>query len=187
MQTSARTNRILAVSFILAALLIVFVWVPLDTDSGLVEKVRSRVIVGDALAPTLAAAVIGMGGLMVLFQQPEPYPVFVSAANIRFLLVLLLVFALSFALMRWSGPALVALSNLLTGGEGTYRALRDTAPWKHVGFVAGNTFLVFGMIAAVEGRVTRRSVLIAILASLGLIALYDLPFDNLLLPPNGDV
>lgn len=187
MQTSARTNRLLALACIAAALLIAFVWVPFDTDSGLIEKVRRRVIVGDALAPTMAAAVIGLGGLLVLLQRPETYPFGVSLANLGFLAALLLSFMLCFALMRWAGPAVVALANLFSVEDMTYRALRDTAPWKHVGFVLGNSALITAMIAAVEGRPSRRALLIGILASLGLIALYDLPFDDLLLPPNGDV
>ena len=85
--------------------------------------------------------------------------------------------------MRWLGPLAVELF----GAEGSYRALRDTAPWKHLGFVAGGTLLVAGLMALVEGRLTMRGVVIGLLATFALILLYDLPFDDLLLPPNGDV
>jgi len=83
----------------------------------------------------------------------------------------------------WLGPAAVwALTE-----DGAYRNLRDTAPWKYVGYVAGGTLLVAGLMALVEGNVTWRGVMIGLLATLALIAVYDLPFEDLLLPPNGDV
>jgi len=39
----------------------------------------------------------------------------------------------------------------------------------------------------VEGRLSVVSVGVAILATIILIIIYDFPFDDLLLPPNGDV
>jgi len=38
-----------------------------------------------------------------------------------------------------------------------------------------------------EGRMRWRTLIISILAVLFLIIVYDLPFENLLLPPNGDL
>ncbi len=83
--------------------------------------------------------------------------------------------------MRFAGPLAAAFT------ESGYRPLRDTIPWKYIGFIAGGTCLVAGLKALVEGRVTMRGVVIGLAACLVLIALYDLPFDDLLLPPNGDV
>ena len=84
--------------------------------------------------------------------------------------------------MRWAGPA---LAGLLTD-EG-YRPLRDTAPWKYLGFLVGGSGMIAAMISLVEGRISRRAVLIGLVAAVALILVYDLPFDDLLLPPNGDV
>ena len=49
------------------------------------------------------------------------------------------------------------------------------------------TGLVAGLIALIEGRLRPRTLLIGALAALALIVLYDLPFEDLQLPPNGDV
>ena len=48
---------------LLAGCLILLVWIPLDVETGLIEKVRSQVTIGDAMAPSLAAAVLILGGL----------------------------------------------------------------------------------------------------------------------------
>lgn len=183
----SRTNLYLGTFCIVAALLLVLVWVPQDTGTGLLEKVRRQVTIGDALAPTLAAAVILIGGVLVFFQKLEPYPDGVTFGNLRFLGLLLATLALSFALMRWSGPVAVATANILLSEDMNYRALRDTAPWKYIGFVLGGGFLVTALISAVEGRVSYRAVMFAMITVWSLIAIFDLPFSDLLLPPNGDV
>ena len=43
---------------LIAGCLILFVWIPLDVETGLIEKVRSQVAIGDALAPSLAASIL---------------------------------------------------------------------------------------------------------------------------------
>ena len=65
--------------------------------------------------------------------------------------------------------------------------MRDTAPWKYIGFILGGVVLIAGLIALVEGRVSLRGVVLGLMATFALIVVYDLPFDDLLLPPNGDV
>ncbi len=185
LKDAARGTLILSLGLLAFALVIAFVWVPLDTDTGLIEKVRRRVTVGDSLAPTLAAAFIGLGALMMVFERGEAE--ILTWANLRFIAMLLGAFAVAFGLMRWTGPAAVLLVNGITGQELEYRLLRDTAPWKYLGFLVGNTLLIGALISAVQGRVTGRAVLIAVLATVALIVLYDVPFDDLLLPPNGDV
>ena len=47
--------------------------------------------------------------------------------------------------------------------------------------------IVTGIIAVLERRLSRRGVITGICAVLVLIAVFDLPFDDLMLPPNGDV
>ncbi len=46
--------------------------------------------------------------------------------------------------------------------------------------------MVFGLISLVEHRLSWRRAGAALLAVAALIVVYDLPFDDLLLPPNGD-
>ena len=47
--------------------------------------------------------------------------------------------------------------------------------------------MIFCMISFVEQRITWRALWVALAAVIGIIVLYDLPFDDVLLPPNGDV
>jgi len=86
--------------------------------------------------------------------------------------------------MRYVGPLLL---NLFEGDSAEYRLLRDTVPWKYLGFIAGGVWLIVSLIAFNERKIRWQHFLIALAAVLVLIAFYDLPFDDLLLPPNGDV
>ncbi len=182
MRSHDRANLILGMATVTLAMLIAFVWVPADVATGMIEKVRRQVTIGDALAPTLAAGFIGLGGLLVvMFERPENARG-ITGRNVRFLLVFLIVIALCFAIMRWLGPALTALIT-----QEPYRLLRDEPPWKYLGFLVGGAGLIAALISFVEGRITRRALLVGLATAIGLIVIYDLPFDNLLLPPNGDV
>ncbi|MDF0600248.1 hypothetical protein P1J78_05860 [Psychromarinibacter sp. C21-152] len=176
----------LALVCIALALLAVFAWIPADTGTGIVVRARRQVTIGDALAPTIAAGFILVGALMTLFgRQVDGGGL--SGRNLAFLGLLLAVFAVSFALMRWTGPVVVALTNMATEQELSYRTLRDTVPWKYLGFVLGGALLIAALTAAVEGRIRIRTIVVALVAVVVLAAIYDLPFDDLLLPPNGDV
>lgn len=184
MTSPSRSNLILGLVFVVFAALVAFVWVPLDVETGLVEKVRRRITIGDSLAPTVAAFFIGIGGaLLVLFERRAPDQTSLRVANLIFLGRLLATLIIGFVIMRYAGPLAVALF----GGETEYRLLRDTAPWKYIGYFIGGVFIVTGLITQAEGRMTARGILLGVLIVLALIAIYDLPFDDLLLPPNGDV
>ena len=178
----------LGVFFLTCSILLVFVWVPLDVDSGYIEKVRRQVSIGDALAPTVAGAFLFIGGLgLLLFgghvgETDEP----TDFIAIRFAALLFAIYFASFLLMLVVGPAAVAVLNLMTGSEQEYRLLRDTVPWKYLGFATGGTLAVSTAISLLEGRFSLRAVLIGLVAVTAMIAIYDLPFDDLLLPPNGD-
>ena len=137
--------------------------------------------------PCLALAFQAMetrgGTLEVLMTMPMRSSQLVWGKFLSAWTLLLVCLLASFANMRWAGPMAVAL---FADGSG-YRALRDTAPWKLIGFITGGTFLVVSLMTLVDGRPTWRGVLIGLAAVLAMIAIYDLPFDDLLLPPNGDV
>ena len=175
---TSRANLYLGLVSLVLALVVIFLWIPLDTDTGLIEKVRRRVTIGDALAPTIAACfVVVGGGLLVLAERNAADQPGLTSGNLRHVLWVLGLVALALLLMRWAGPLLME----------DYRLLRATTPWKWVGFVLGGTILVTGLISAIERRLSLRALLIGVAATGVLIVLFDLPFDDLLLPPNGDV
>ena len=184
MSSHSRSNLITGLIFLAFAAFVAFVWVPLDVETGLVEKVRRRIMIGDALAPTVAAFFIGLGGLvLVLFERKAPDQASVNLANVLFVGLQIFILVVGFLIMLYAGPLAVALF----GGDTEYRLLRDTAPWKYVGYFLGGVFIVAGLISQSEGRLSLRAVAIAIGVVIALIVIYDLPFDDLLLPPNGDV
>lgn len=176
----------LALFLVALGLFVVFVWVPLDVDTGLVEVRRRRARIGDALAPTVAGAALILSGLLLWLETRRshggdaPHP---TLANLGFVVGLTLLFAGAFAVMRWTGPAAVAL---FADGDASYRALRDSAPWKFLGYVAGGTLIVGALISYARGRISPDAFALGLCAAAALAALYDLPFEDLLLPPNGD-
>lgn len=183
-----RTNLVIGLTFVIAALLLAFVWIPIDVETAYFEKERRQIVIGDSLAPTLAASFILFGGLLILiFERNKQSEGSLDLANLRFAASLLAIVFVSFSLMRWSGPALIWFVNLFASEELTYRLLRDTIPWKYVGFFLGGGFLIAALISLVAGKITWRALIIAILAIIAMILIYDVPFEDLLLPPNGDV
>ena len=181
-------NRILGGCVIILALLAIFVWIPNDTATGLIFKQRGRLSIGDAMAPTLAFGLIGLAGILIALEKRKGLPAaHIVRANIQFLAILIGVFLLSIALMRWSGPVAVLGAKAFGLTSQDYRDLRDTVPWKYVGFVIGGTTLVATLMTLMEGRFTWRAIWIGLLAVAGLIVVFDLPFPDLLLPPNGDL
>ena len=179
MESSSQKDKLLAIFFILTALLIIFIWVPMDTGTALVEKVRRKYTIGDALAPTVAGVILLMGGLM-LWLRPSSDPS-ITRQHVIWMACLLGVFTLSLLLMRYAGPAVT----MLLGAE--YRPLRATPPWHYIGFLVGGTILIGGLTGLVERRLSANHFIIGFIATLVVALLYDLPFDDLILPPNGDV
>jgi len=174
-----------------------FIWIPLDVETGIIEKVRRQVTLGDAFAPTVAAIIIGLGGVLLLLERApnetsqtdnksnqNTLSPLLSKADLLHAAVVLLVLSVSILLMRYVGPFILSL---VEGDAAEYRLLRDTAPWKYLGFMAGGLWLIVSLIALAERRVRWQHFAIALLAVIVLISFYDLPFDDLLLPPNGDV
>jgi len=188
MKKPVRANLYLGLVCVLFAVLTLTVWIPLDVKSGILEKVRGRMSIGDALAPTVAASFILLGGfLLVLFERKASDQPALTLKPTLFIGRLVLLFAVAILLMRLLGPWMVAFTNLFAAEPQEYRLLRVYFPWKYIGFVSGGLLLVAGVIALVERRLTWRAVLTGVLVVMLMILFYDLPFDDLLLPPNGDV
>lgn len=183
MLKSLSSDRWLGLFFITFSLALIFIWIPLDVETGYLEKVRRSVILGDSLAPTVAGLIMLLGGLMLLFKPSGESEVGLSRQNLVWLFLLLLLIVLSMVLMRYAGPVIAVLLNVEEG----YRPLRDTLPWKYIGFLLGGTFLTFSLMTLVDRHFSWLRLVIALIATLLIAMFYDLPFDNLLLPPNGDV
>jgi len=188
MATQSRSNLYLGLFCVAIALVLIFIWIPLDTKTGIVEKVRGRFVIGDALAPTVAAGFVLVGGLLLLvFERNAASQTALSARQVKFIASLSALIIVSFGVMRFAGPAFVEFSNLFRDEPLEYRLLRATSGWKHIGYVLGGVLMVSGIIAIVERQMSRRAVLMGLVAVFIFIAVFDLPFDDLLLPPNGDV
>ena len=149
----------------LAVLALVF-WVPQDTVSGYLVSKRGRV----------------SGGLILLEARKREADIHPNGRSLGFLLVILVICLMAFGAMIWTGPLAVTL----LGVDDSYRNLRDTAPWKYLGFSLGGVGLVAALISLVEHRVTLRAALLGVAGVGALIGVFDLAFDDLLLPPNGD-
>lgn len=182
----------LAIFFSLASLLTLFVWIPLDIETGVIETFRRRVTIGDAMAPTIMAVAIlvvsVVMGILAVFQPAE------NSSDVKedldkqsfvFLARLVIVVSIGLVLMVYLGPMVVDLINTLGGEIGSYRNLRATYPYKLIGYVFGGFVLIFGIISVVENRFSMNGALVSIIAVVVITMLYEVPFDNLLLPPNG--
>lgn len=173
------------------ALLSLFVWVPFDSDTPPIYTFRRQTYIGDAMLPMVAAAGIVICAavhLLMSFRRPpsaEEAPPFDGMTGILFVSLFAIV-ASALAVMFWAGPA--ALAAFGPSGEEpvTYRQMRGAAPWKYIGFILGGFILVFGITSLIEGRMSWTRALYALLAVVVLILIFDIPFDTLLLPPNGD-
>ncbi len=173
-----------------AALAALVLWIPNDTETGLVETFRRSTVIGDALAPSAVAILLAALGLWMAaagrLGRAAPIAPGIDRASLDFLGRLAAVLAAGFALLAWTGPAAVGAVNALGGEIGSYRMLLDTPPYKYLGFLLGGFVLAFGSMVVVAGRPRRRDAVAAAAAVAALAALVDLPFEDLLLPPNGD-
>ena len=182
-----------ALFFIGASLVTLFVWIPADIETGVIETFRRRTTIGDAMAPTLAAAavlvislIMGIGAVLRARKNARPPESGPDRRGLAFLSLIGIPMVLGLVLMVYTGPLVVEAVNALGGEIGTYRQLKATFPYKYLGYLIGGFVMCFGVIRVVENKVTQSAVWVSGLAVLALILLYDLPFDNILLPPNGD-
>lgn len=195
-----RWNIAVGLLFSVFSCVCLFWWIPTDIESGLIEQDRYSVQIGDALLPTVTAlAILGLSLLLALqsFLKTQKGwkdridllkdEASLTAENAVNLLIMALILLCAVALMVWAGPLLVDALNALGVTDKSYRQLSDTAPYKYVGFALGGFVMVFGLIAWVQGQVHWRAGAVAIGMVFFLIVLYDVPFDSLLLPPNGSL
>ena len=164
------------------------VWVPNDIDSGFIEKVRRRYQIGDMLGPVTALLIMMAGGIW-LASSRQSEPVRGMGKTALMLLVYGGIVALCLLVMRWAGPVAVALAELVGVVEqGTgYRVLRDSLPWKFIGFLLGGGMLIAGLSSLADRQWSWQRLGLGIMIAFVLGAIFDLPFEDLILPPNGDV
>ncbi|GAA6208523.1 hypothetical protein NBRC116601_18160 [Cognatishimia sp. WU-CL00825] len=183
-QSKKRYDFFISLVGIVLALLTLFVWIPTDIDTGVIDVWRRSVRIGDAMLPTFAAVVIlGSSTVIGLRALHGRATGGARAMSLEFMAMVLAVFIVSIAVMWHAGPALVSL---WFSGDTSYRSLIDTVPWNFTGFVLGGALMIFGFIAIARHRVERRDLGIALVATIFIALLYAVPFDNLYLPPNGD-
>lgn len=181
-----RLNIYIGCGAVLLALVGLFLWVPQDTGTGLIIRVRRQVSIGDALAPTIAFALMAIGGALLLMEQRKRDSTEVTLAPFLHTSALVAVIGLGLLLMRHAGPTLLYLADWFGAEVSEYRLLRETFPWKYIGFFLGGVIMIGGMASLSAGRLRARTLLISCAVTIVLIALVDVPFDDLLLPPNGD-
>lgn len=186
----------IAIGLLFAALSLVTLlwWIPNDIETGVIYVERRDIEVGDAMAPTMAAIAVLVFSLALMLTSilggsksgvGEPM-IGVSKSNLANILVIALLLIVPLAMMVWAGPLLVQAMQSAGSDIKSYRLLSATVPYKYTGFAIGGFCLVTGLISWIEGRISWPAVATGICAVLALIAVYDIPFDTLLLPPNGE-
>lgn len=184
----SRANLWLGAVCVLAALLVGLLWIPLDTGTGMIERVRRQTATGDSLAPSVTAIIVATGGLsLCLVERRFRDQAAMTRKNLAFLAASTAVLAATLIPMRWTGPVVVSLFDGRPDSLDAYRPLPDTAPWKYIGYMVGGTILIAVPIALIERRSSPKAFAIAFLATVVLVLVHDFPFEDLLLPPNGDV
>ncbi|SCZ62179.1 hypothetical protein SAMN04488118_104346 [Epibacterium ulvae] len=187
-----KPDLVFAALCLIFALVCVLFWLPRDTETAMIEVFRRQISMGDAFVPIVAGTLMGicaaihlvMTALRKDLYDTESAPV--DSAAMAFLIQLTLVVALSLAVMFWAGPLAVELFVVSGSEDITYRQMRATYPYKLIGFVLGGFALVFGLSALIEGQIRASRAILALITVAILVAIFDLPLDSVLLPPNGD-
>ena len=180
-------NRLLGALFLLLALAGLVFWIPADIDTGLVENVRRRNVIGDSLAPSFAMILIGISALSLIRRSGDD-AVFTNQGKWhRPFLFFTIVFICVLLLMRYTGPLIIAIVNSFAESDLTYRNLRNIRPLKYVGYVAGGTLLLCSFSHFMDKSLNRKRALLFFGISIAIALFFDLPFEDILLPPNGDV
>jgi len=193
MLRSERWTFGLAIVFAICGALTLLFWIPNDIETGVIETFRRRTNIGDAMAPTLAAwAILLVSVFMGAFSylrarraegEPEDG---LDSRSYAFLLRIAIPIVVGLVLMLYTGPIVVDILNSFGAELGGYRQQKAEFPFKYLGFITGGLVIVFGLIAVVENKLSQSALWVSLISVAALILLYDLPFDNILLPPNGD-
>ena len=184
--TFYRTDRFLGLVLLAAALATLFLWIPLDTDTGMIEKARRRLVIGDAFATTIVAilAAIAAASLAITGKRSEHE---FKRDGLMPMLKIIGILVIILLVMRYAGPVAVSAFGALSGETLEYRPLRGTAPIKYIGYLLGGTGLIAALSGFMDGQFTKRRIALAFVITLALALFFDLPFEDILLPPNGDV
>ncbi|MDG2034578.1 MAG: hypothetical protein P8J29_11615 [Rhodospirillales bacterium] len=182
----------LGLLFVVLSTITLVIWIPNDIEGGLIETFRTQKSIGDALGPTVVAVCALIASLLMAvtsffsrakIPSDRPTP---DLQSLSFEMRVAAVLIVPLVVMAYSGPLTVDAMNAMGYEIGSYRELRDTLPYKYIGFLVGGFMMIFGLIGVIENRLSTSASIVALAAVIVLIALYDVPFDNLLLPPNGD-
>lgn len=183
----------IAAVFLVMALITVLIWVPFDSETAMIETHRRQTSMGDAFLPIVAGwlivicATVQLLISMKLSNEADTEGPVIDGNAMAFLLQLSGITVASLLVMYWAGPLAVSLFVHSDGSEAlTYRQMRSTYPFKLLGFVLGGFGLVFFTTSLIEGRFKVARVISSALVVAVLVAVFDLPLDNVLLPPNGD-
>lgn len=180
---------VIAAMFLGFGLLAALVWIPLDSETAMIETHRRQTSMGDAFVPIVTAALIAVCAalhLLVNLRRTDTSdterPV-IDGQAMAFLVQLTAITAVCLAVIFWAGPLAVSL---FAEDGATYREMRGTYPYKLMGFALGGTALVLLTTTLIEGRFKPVRLISSFLVVVVLIIIFDLPFDTVLLPPNGD-
>ena len=192
--TREHWNAILGLGCMAFALVTLLLWIPSGVETGVIEEVRRQTVIGDTMAPAvwsiglgLLGALLAASSLMKLREGSAGAPTGGPTwANMRYLALLLVIVLGALVLMMVAGPAVVKVAQALGSEVDNYRAMRATRPWKYIGYLAGGFVMIFGLMTTIARQLSWRLALIAAAAVVVMALAYDLPFKNLLLPPNGD-
>ncbi len=153
-----------------------------------VEFKRGRAFIGDAYFPRLIAIALILFGLCLAASSLRrrqdalrPSGLFAPAS---FLALGLLGLALGAA---WVVTYLIVPTIVEVLISTDPRALYLQTPWRQLPFVLGAFFVPLILISAAERKVRIRTLIISLLFPAILGAIYTVPFDDLFLPPVGDL
>ncbi|MGC6536945.1 MAG: hypothetical protein ACON44_06280 [Candidatus Puniceispirillaceae bacterium] len=178
---------ILGVAILAFALVTLFVWIPFDIDTGLVEKVRRRNVIGDSLGPSVAVILIAASAIALMRSSKNSPAMANHKTWFRIFGFYVVLFAIALVVMRFTGPLFVSLFNEFVATELTYRNLRNIWPLKYVGYVSGGTLLLCALSHFMDQSLSRKRAVLFLAISCAIALFFDLPFEDILLPPNGDV
>ena len=136
-------NLWLGIATLAFAAISILIWFPNDIGSGFLHKsLTGKTIPGDAFFPTLLVALMVPLGVMLIVTHLRAgrgssgeLVGRIGLDNLLFMLRALVLVAVGLALMNWTGPALVWLTNSLGLTElSGYRAVSGTFPFDVAGF-----------------------------------------------------